>query len=303
MPYVAILVTMICWSWSGMAVKLALTVLTSLQLVVYRFTLSVVAMMTIGIVCRRSSLLRLQRVAWRDWPLFVLGGVFQPFLYYLLETHTYRLLSSPTIASALLSLSPLTAPLLAWLIIGERVPARVVWGIVISTIGVLLLTLAGAADFSIGNPWGVLLGLGAVCAAVLYTVVLRKIPKRYNALTVVCWMQVVSLLLFCPLWLWQGGVGETQALAHVSSAELWPALGGVAYLALVASVVGFVLYCYTVRRIGVTRADAFNNIRPVFTAVWMLVCFGEHLPWAKWVGVLCVVAGLFWGQFMGKRPE
>lgn len=299
-PYVAIVVTMICWSWSGMAVKLALTALTPLQLVVSRFTLSVALMLLIGLLCRRSPMLGLQRVARQDWPLFVLGGFFQPFLYYLLETYSYRLLSSPTIGMALMSLSPIVAPVFAWLLLRERVTVQVIVGILISTIGVLLLVMSGASGFAIGNPWGVLLALLAVCAAVLYTIVLRRIPSDYNALTVVCYMQVVSLVLFYLLWVIEGGVGELPALMAQPESVLLPALGGMAYLAVAASVVGFILYCYAVRNLGVTRANAFNNIRPVFSALWMLLFFAEQLPLSKWLGVLCVVFGLFWSQFGTK---
>jgi membrane-associated phospholipid phosphatase len=40
------------------------------------------------------------------------------------------------------------------------------------------------------------------------------------------------------------------------------AILAVLYLAILASVTAFILFCYTVRYIGVTRANIFNNIRP-----------------------------------------
>ena len=80
----------------------------------------------------------------------------------------------------------------------------------------------------------------------------------------------------------------------------WQPLCAVSYQAAFASVIAFILFCYTVRQIGVTRANAFNNIRPVFTALIMLCFFGEALPWAKWIAIVLVITGLFICQYQKK---
>ncbi len=108
-PYIAVLTAMIIWSASGIAIKEALVALPPMTLIVMRFTLAVALMLAIGLLARKSDMLALQRIDKKDIPLFLLGGVMQPFLYYILETFSYRELSSPTIAEALLSTSPLLA--------------------------------------------------------------------------------------------------------------------------------------------------------------------------------------------------
>ena len=65
-------------------------------------------------------------------------------------------------------------------------------------------------------------------------------------------------------------------------------------------VTAFILFCYTVRYIGVTRANIFNNIRPVFTALLMLLIFNEQLPFWKWIGIVIIVVGLFISQNQRK---
>jgi drug/metabolite transporter (DMT)-like permease len=62
----------------------------------------------------------------------------------------------------------------------------------------------------------------------------------------------------------------------------------------------FVLFCFTVRYIGVTRANVFNNIRPVFTALLMLFIFDEQLPFLKWLGIVVIIVGLFISQKQRK---
>lgn len=303
LPYIAVLLSMLIWSASGIAVKEALVALSPMTMIVIRFTLAVLLMLVVGLCARKSEMFRLQKVDKKDLPLFILGGIFQPFLYYILETFSYDALSSPTIAEALLSTSPVLAPFFAAAILREHVTRYNILGIIVSTVGMLLLVLVGASDFSIGNPWGIACAFAAVSAAVLYTIVLRRIPPKYNPLTVVFYVQLSALVLFYPLCGFTDGVSGFAHLAEVDTMQLWRSLAAVGYLALGASVVAFICFCYTVRVIGVTRTNAFNNVRPAFTAIWMLLFFGEQLPWAKWLGILLIIIGLFVCQRHISEPK
>lgn len=303
LPYIAVLLSMLIWSASGIAVKEALVALSPMTMIVIRFTLAVLLMLVVGLCARKSEMFRLQKVDKKDLPLFILGGIFQPFLYYILETFSYDALSSPTIAEALLSTSPVLAPFFAAAILREHVTRYNILGIIVSTVGMLLLVLVGASDFSIGNPWGIACAFAAVSAAVLYTIVLRRIPPKYNPLTVVFYVQLSALVLFYPLCGFTDGISGFAHLAEVDTMQLWRSLAAVGYLALGASVVAFICFCYTVRVIGVTRTNAFNNVRPAFTAIWMLLFFGEQLPRAKWLGILLIIIGLFVCQRHIPEPK
>lgn len=303
-PTIAIVVAMIFWSVSGIAIKHALAVLPPFTMIVLRFTPAVLLMLVIGMLCRKSDLFGLQRLDKKDIPLFVAAGFCQPFLYYLLETFTYRALNSPTIAEALLSTSPLLSPLFAALIVREKVTRNNVLGILISTVGMYLLVLVGSEHFAIGNYLGVLLAFLAVTAAVMDTVIIRKIPAKYSPLSIIFYAQTVSLLFFLPIWLFKEGPETIYHLPiTIYQSEMQVALWCVAYLTVFASVVAFVLFCYGLRKTSVTQANAFNNIRPAFTALWMLLFFGEQLPMAKWIGMILIIFGLFVCQKQEKMSK
>lgn len=296
-PYISVVTAMLIWAGAGIAVKEALQVFTPLTLIVLRFTLAVVLMFFVGIIFRRNEVLGLQCVEKKDLPLFMLGGLFQPFLYFIFETYTYQSFFSPTVAEALLSTQPVMAPLFAWVLLREKVTKNNIVGIVISTLGVLILLLMGNTQLSVGGEqasiWkGLLLAMLTVSMSVSYSVVLRKIPTRYSALSIVFYVQSFSLLLFYPLWfLMDGGIINNGTVDGMGNGLL-----AVGYLAVLASVAAFVLFCYTVRHIGVTRANVFNNVRPVFTAILMWLIFGEVLPMCKWIGILIIIFGLFISQ-------
>ena len=292
---------MLIWAGSGIAVQQSLLYVRPFTLMVIRFTIAILVMLSLGLLVRaherrhpreEGSLLALQLIRKRDIPLFLLAGTMQPVLYFIFETFCYRSLSSPTIAEALLSTAPVIAPWLALLILRERVTKYHVIGIVVSTVGMLLLVLVGANNFELGNPIGIPLAFLAVCSAVFYTIILRKIPEHYSPLSIVFYDQLISLLFFYPIWaVVEGKACFIQGFLLAPDPE--EALAAIGYLGVCSSVIAFILFCYTVRRIGVTEANAFNNVRPVFTALIMLAFFGEQLPLGKWLGIALIVIGLF----------
>ena len=300
----ALIVSMIIWSVSGIAIKHALTVLPPFTMIVMRFVPSVLIMLLIGLACRKSTLFGLQKMELHDLPVFLVAGFCQPFLYYLLETFTFDALNSPTIAETLLSTSPLLSPVFAAIILRERVTRNNIIGIIVSTLGVFVLTLAGSTNYSIGSYWGVLLAFAAVSAAVIDSIMMRKAPARYSALSFIFYTQLISLCFFLPIWFVKEGPEAICNLQFtIYNSEVQIALWCVAYLTVFASVIAFILFCSALRKVGVTQANAFNNIRPMFTALWMLLFFGEHMPIAKWIGMILIIFGLFVCQKQEKVSD
>ena len=299
----AIILAMLIWAGAGIAVKDALILFNPLTLIVLRFTIAVMLMLCVGLIFRRNEILGLQRAEKKDIPIFLLGGILQPFLYFIFETYTYQSFSSPTIAEAMLSMQPVLAPIFAFILLREHITRNNIIGILLSTIGVLILLLVGAEDFALGNPWGILLAFLTVSMSVGYSIVLRRIPAHYSPLSIVFYVQSFSLVLFYMLWGGAWAFTPFRPLELLEPLELFqllkPALS-VVYLAIFASVAAFILFCYTVRQIGVTRSNLFNNIRPVFTALLMLLIFNEQLPVWKWIGIIIIIIGLFISQKQRK---
>lgn len=295
---------MLIWSVSGIAIKHALVVLPPFTMIVMRFVPSVLLMLVIGLVRRKHSLFCLQKMAIKDLPLFLVAGFCQPFLYYMLETYAYDALNSPTIAETLLSTSPLLSPIFAALLLRERVTKYNILGILVSTAGVFILTLAGSMNYSIGSYWGVVLAFAAVSAAVIDSIMMRKAPLRYSPLSFIFYTQVISLCFFIPIWYFKEGPAVfDNGQWTMDNGQFVTALWCVGYLTVFASVIAFILFCYALRQIGVTRANAFNNIRPAFTAIWMILFFGEQLPLVKWMGMFLIILGLFVCQKQEKIAD
>ena len=71
-------------------------------------------------------------------------------------------------------------------------------------------------------------------------------------------------------------------------------------LAVFASSGAFVLFAYAVRHLGISRANIFSNLIPVFTALFAFLIVGDKMTVRNAAGMAVVIAGLFLSQ-AGKK--
>ena len=74
-------------------------------------------------------------------------------------------------------------------------------------------------------------------------------------------------------------------------------------LAILCSCAAFILFAYSVSRIGITMANVFSNTIPVFTAVFSFMLIGEKLTIQNAVGMIIVLGGLLMSQINHKNKE
>lgn len=285
--YVGIMIAMTVWSCSFLFTQEALKSFNPITVVTLRIGLATALLGLYGWVAGR-----LQKPRKQDIWLFLLGGAFQPFSYFMCETYGLSM-TSATVTSVVMAMIPLFAPLVAWVLLRERVTWMNMAGIVVSMVGVMMLVVEkGDVNVSVE---GLLVLMGAVMSAAMYSTILRKIPSEYTNVSIVFWVHASSLIFFIPTFLMldlkNWGAQPVLPMSVVS----------IVVLAVFASVVSFVLFCYVVRRIGVTRANAFCNVMPAITALAVWMIYGEAIPMVKWIGIVVVIVGLFVSQGVGNK--
>lgn len=277
--YLAIIFAMSVWACSFLFTQEALKSFNPITVVTIRMSLATLILGFVGIVTGQ-----LQKIDKADIPLFLIAGFSQPFCYFICEAYGLTMVSA-TIASVILSTIPLFAPLFAWLLVKEKVLWNNVLGIVISLCGVLMLVIKN--DEMKVSALGILLLFIAVITAIVYSVCLKKIPSHYSNISIVFYVHAVSLLFFIPTFL-------IFDLKHFGEREiLFSSIMSIIILAVVASVISYICFCYVVRIIGVTKANAFCNIMPAITALAVWIFFGESISLLKWIGIFVVIMGLF----------
>ena len=281
--YTAIVLSMIFWSFSFIWTRVAILSFLPMTLITLRLIIASVLLFVVGRLTGKFQMVRK-----KDIKMFLLLALFEPFIYYVGETYGLTLVES-TLASVIVSTIPLFAPLLAFVVLGEKISLANILGILVSLTGVFFVIYEPNGGFH-ANPWGVALLFLAVFAAICYATTLRKISSYYNTLNVIFYQSLFGLLYFIPTFLI---VDASKISSMKVSGE---ALLALFMLSVFASVIAFVLFAWAVRKVGVSRTNVFVNLIPVFTAILAWFILNENITLLKWIGIVVVVGGLFVSQ-------
>lgn len=290
--YGALVLAMIFWAISFIWFKIANKTFPPMTIVFLRLLFSVI-LLTIYISLAKGY----KKVKKKDIKLFILLGVFEPFLYFLGESFGLTYVSA-TVCSVLISLIPVFATIGAWLIFREKLKIINYGGIILSFIGVLIFLLNKDGSISY-NIKGLALLMFAVLSAVGYNLVLSRLISKYSPVYIVNVQNLVGAVLFLPIFI----ITDFRTFIHTSytPAMFLPILA----LAAFASCGAFILFAYAVAKIGILKANVFTNFIPLFTALFSFILIGDKLTLQNVLGMIVVIAGILMAQVngLGKRID
>ena len=286
--YIFINIAMPCWSFSFNWTKIAPVRFPPLTLIALRLILA--SVLLYGFL-KLSG--RLQKIDKPDLKLFFALAFFEPFMYYVGETYGLTMVK-PTLASVIIATIPVFAPFFAFVFLKERFTIINMLGIGVSIIGVYLIVYNtdGSETTSV---IGVALVFLAVLSAIIYGLLLRKIPEKYSATNIIFYQSMIGLIYFIPV----AAMVDLRLLARM--VILRQSVQALLMLTFFASVIAFVLFADVVRKIGITKSEVFTNLIPVFTALLSWAIFKEMMNSFQWIGVFVVILGVFVSQSKNKK--
>ncbi len=103
----------------------------------------------------------------------------------------------------------------------------------------------------------------------------------------VAWQNLIGIFLFFPIFL------IYEAKTAISIPINSQIISSFLLLSILASSAAFVLFAHTVKLIGVSKANIYSNLIPVFTAFFSYFLIGESFNIQKTVGIFLVIGGVF----------
>lgn len=288
--YTAILMAMIFWAVSFVWFKMANEAFRPITIVFFRLIISAL-LLSIYLFATK----RFVKIKKEDRKLFLILTLFEPFFYFLGESFGLTYVSATT-GSVLISTIPVIATLGAWLLFRERLRLINYAGIIISFIGILVFILDSEGSLSFNNKGLALMTL-AVFSAVGYNLTLSRLVGSYNPVFIVNVQNIFGALLFLPLFL----ISDLKHLVNepFSFRHFIP----VAELAIFASSAAFILFAFSIRNLGISRANIFTNCIPLFTALFAFILLKEKLVARNIAGMAIVITGLFMSQINNRRKK
>jgi len=226
-----------------------------------------------------------EKVRRSDFLLFFLSALFNPFLYFLGENYGLKY-SSPTYASVIIATIPVFSPVIAYIVFRERLTLLNIAGLFLSFGGVVIMLITKNFSISIDQK-GIFCLSEAVLAALVYSVLARKLTFRYHPLTIIKYQNLIGIFLFLPIFLMYD---YHSTLLVRPNTEI---ISSFLFLSILASSLSFVFYTKAIQMLGISKANIYSNLIPVFTAIFSFFLLTEHFTMQKLSGMFLVIIGVY----------
>jgi drug/metabolite transporter (DMT)-like permease len=279
------------WAANIIAGKFALRSMTSLALAQARVTGAMVIFLAAFGLWRREAKLHLNRRDLGYLALTALVGIALNQLFFIGGIGK----TSAAHAGLIVALGPVMVLMMSYMMRLEGLTALKLVGAAISLAGVVELTTGksqpGSAATFVGDVI-MLLGTGVFA---YYTILLKKIARRYDGLTLNTIIFALGAVMMLPV------TGRDVASTPWTAlpAEAW---WGIVFMITVGSVVAYSIYAFALTELSASRVAAFNYLQPVIAAalgVWLL---GESLTTHVIVGGSLILLGVYLTEREGREP-
>ena len=279
LPFFSLVLAMLLWASSFVALKLAFRGYHPMQVIFGR--------MFIASLCFIVFIPAFRKVKWRrrDLKYLLIMAVCEPCLYFIFEAKALELTSASQ-AGMITAFLPLLVAILAWSILKESIRRQTLIGFIMAVLGACWLSVASEITAEAPNP---LLGnfcefLAMVCAAG-YTVTLKHLSDQYPPLFLTAFQAFLGSLFFCPFLL-MPDIGIPRHL------EITPLLA-IVYLGTFITFGAYACYNFGVSRIPANQAAGFVNLIPVFGVLLGMLILGDRLNAEQWLACGLVFCGVW----------
>lgn len=229
---------------------------------------------------------RLLANRWKDELFFLAGGFTGGTLYFLTE-NTALGLTQTTNVSFIICTTPLLTTALSLLINRkEKAGKQLIMGSAIALLGVGLLIFNGSFVLKL-SPMGDMLTLCAALSWAVYSLIIRKLSGRYDAVFITRKIFFYGILTVLPVFI----LNPFQfALTGFARPAVWSNL---LFLGVLASLICFAVWNVILKRLGTIQASNYLYLNPLFTTIAASIFLDEHLTVFALVGVALVLGGVF----------
>ena len=279
---IALIVMAIIWGLNFTAVKGALSDFYPLAFNAIRFGTS--SLFLLSVLKIREGKIGIQR---KDIPRFIMLALIGNTAYQLFFINGIAL-TTATNSSLILATTPIFIILFGAFLRTEKITIRIVQGVILSSAGVLMIILGSGRPltFSSQSIIGDLLIIGNPICWSIYTVLSKPMLEKYSPLKLTAVTIAIGTI---PLVLVGIPSLSVQNWAAVSSSA-WL---GLAFSAILAVGVAYVVWYTGVRHIGSARTALYENVSTVFavTSAWILL--SESMTVVQVAGAVLVFVSLY----------
>lgn len=261
--------------------------LSAVEIYIYRF---IIAYLLVFLICPRPFFSR----SLADEMKFLLCGICGNSVYFIAENTAVKY-TLVTNVSLIVTLAPIITAIMIGLVYRSQRPGPgFMTGSAIAFAGVACVIFNSSFVMKI-NPLGDLLALlSAICWAI-YSILLKPLNAEYNVWFVTRKTFFYGLLTSIPFLAVEPTLLPLERL-------LEPAIiGNLCFLGVVCSLIAYLLWAQSVKRLGVMSAGNYLYVSPIVTLAASYFYLGEQISAIGYTGCALILVGLILSEKLNSR--
>jgi len=275
-------ITIVFWAFAFPFIKLGLEELSPINLTIMRlFIACILFFLFLLIKPKKFSKLQKKDIV----PIFLLG-FFGVIVYHLGLNYGEQYVSA-SVASLIIAIIPVFVVFLALTFLKEKITFKIIIGVVLSLIGVLIISIFGKPENSIEISYisGAITVLISSLVGAGYTVAGKKMLSRYSPLSLTIYAFLfgsLGLIPFVNLTLFE----QVAAL----SIRGWIIL---LFLGICPTVIAYILWYVALEIKSASKLGTYLFFIPVLSTIISVILLNEKITWLFIIGGALVIFGLY----------
>lgn len=281
----------VIWGGSSVVVKLALKDLSPYTFIFLRMFIALLLLTPFIYPKLKENKIRI-----KDMPVVFLSGFFGITLnigLFFLGLNKTTVIDASVIAAT----TSLFTAFAAFLFLKEKISKIMLAGMFVSFLGVITIIVQPIFEnglFQQGNILGNIFILGATWAWVGYTILNKKIRKKYNCWVLSYYSFAIGCLSFLPL-----------SLKDILNPNFFSSLSAFSWFAIVfeaifPTIIAYYFFSWSLKYVSATSSAVIAYIHPIVAILSSIIFLHEKITLPFIAGTVLVAAGLFLSEAKHK---
>lgn len=273
------LITVVIWATTFISSKILLNIFTPLEVMFYRFVIAYFVLLIIYPKFHKINSLK-------EEAMFLFSGITGGSLYFLTENSAVKISQVSNVGLIVATAPIITALLAHFFTKGEKLNKNLIIGFFVAILGVFLVMFNGNFMLKL-NPIGDILALCAAVSWSIYSIITKKFGSKYNHLYLTRKIFFYALITMIPFLYSSEFSFDMYKLSNIK------VILNLLFLGIVASSLCYVVWNFTVDKLGVVKTNNYIYLIPAITLVFSILFLHEKITLYSSLGALFIFLGVY----------
>lgn len=273
------LITVVIWATTFISSKILLNTFTPLEVMFYRFVIAYFVLLIIYPKFHKIESLK-------EEAMFLFSGITGGSLYFLTENSAVKISQVSNVGLIVATAPIITALLAHFFTKGEKLNRNLIIGFFVAISGVFLVMFNGNFMLKL-NPIGDILALCAAVSWSIYSIITKKFGSKYNHLYLTRKIFFYALITMVPF------LSSSEFNFDIYKLSNIKVILNLLFLGIVASSICYVIWNFTVDKLGVVKTNNYIYLIPAITLIFSILVLHERITLYSSLGALFIFLGVY----------